>query len=205
MNPSSHELWLMGPDGQGAHRIVAGEPAEEFSGLAWAPNSRRFAYLLSRQNSDGTESTVIQTRDLKGKNPSVIISNANSVEVSGRPLWWLSDGRVIYPVTEPAPNQNDSNLWGVCVDSSTGEVRGKPEKITNWTGFKIADISATIDSKRLAVVKTKIHTEIYFAALGNNPSSGLGKTEMLVTDAWTQEIGTWAPESHLSISFRIER
>ena len=204
MDPSSHELWLMEPDGQGAHRIVAAEPSEEFSGLAWAPNSRRFAYLLNRRNSDGTESAVIETRDLNGRNPSVILSNANSVEVSGNPLSWLSDGRVIYPVSEPAPNQRDSNLWGLRVDSSTGAVSGKPERLTNWTGFKIADISATADSKRLSVVKWQIHTGIYFAALGNNPSSGLGKTERLVTDAWTQEIDTWAPDSH-TIYFSSDR
>ena len=44
IDPSDRELWLMGPDGEGAHRIMAVEPSDEFSGLAWAPNSRRFAY-----------------------------------------------------------------------------------------------------------------------------------------------------------------
>jgi serine/threonine protein kinase len=204
MDPSSRELWLMGPDGDGAHRIMAVEPPEEFSGIAWAPNSRRFAYLLSRRNSEGTETAVIETRDLDGKNPSVILSKADSVEVSGNPLSWLSDGRVIYALSEPTPNQRDSNLWGVHVDPSTGAVGGKPERLTNWTGFKITDISATADGKRLSVVKSQIQTGIYFASLGNNPSGGLGKTERLVTDAWTREIDAWAPDSH-TIYFSSDR
>jgi eukaryotic-like serine/threonine-protein kinase len=204
VDPSSRELWLMGPDGEDAHRIMALEPSDEFSGLAWAPNSRRFAYLLSRRNSDGTESAVIETRDLDGKNPSVILSNADAVEVSGKPLSWLSDGRVIYALSEPTPNQRDSNLWGLRVDPSTGAVSGKPERLTNWTGFKIADISATADSKRLSVVKWQIQTGIYFASLGNNPSGGLGKTKRLVTDAWTRAIDAWAPDSH-TIYFSSDR
>jgi Tol biopolymer transport system component len=147
---------------------------------------------------------VIETRDLDGKNPSVILSNADAVEVSGKPLSWLSDGRVIYSLSEPTPNQRDSNLWGVRVDSSTGTVRGKPERLTNWTGFKICDISAPADGKRLSVVKSQIQTGIYFASLGTNPSGGLGKTELFVTDAWTRAIDAWAPDSH-TIYFSSDR
>src|ERR1700733_863849 len=153
--------------------------------------------LLSRRNSDGTESAVIEPRDLDGKNPSVILSNADALEISCNPLSWLSDGRVIYSLSEPTPNQRDSNLWGVHVDSSTGTVRGKPERLTNWTGFKITDISAPADGKRLSVVKSQIQTGIYFASLGTNPSGGLGKTELFVTDAWTRAIDAWAPDSHI--------
>jgi serine/threonine protein kinase len=204
MDPSSRELWLMGPDGESAHRIMAAEPSDEFSGFAWAPNSRRFAYLLSRRNSDGTEGAVIETRDLDGKNPSVILSNADTVEVSGKPLSWLSDGRLIYSLSEPNSNLRDSNLWGIRVDSSTGSVHGKPERLTNWTGFKICDISAAADGKRLSVVKLQIHSGIYFASLGTNPSSGLGKTELFVTDAWTRAIDAWAPDSR-TIYFSSDR
>ena len=204
MDPSSRELWLMGPDGESAHRIMAAEPSDEFSGFAWAPNSRRFAYLLSRRNSDGTESAVIETRDLDGKNPSVILSNADTVDVSGNPLWWLSDGRLIYSQSEPNSNLRDSNLWGIRVDSSTGSVHGKPERLTNWTGFGICDISASADGKRLSVVKRQSHFGIYFASLGTNPSSGLGKTELFVTDAWTRWIDAWAPDSH-TIYFSSDR
>jgi len=119
-------------------------------------------------------------------------------------LSWLPDGRVIYAQSEPTPNQRDSNLWGVRVDPSTGAVRGEPERLTNWIGFRVNDISATVDGKRLSVVKSQVQTGVYFASLGTNPSVGLGKTERLVTDAWTRGIDAWAPDSH-TIYFSSDR
>src|ERR1700735_1025021 len=110
--------------------------------------------LLSRRNSDGTESALIETRDLDGKNPSVILSNADAVEDSGNPLSWLSDGRVIYSLSEPTPNQRDSKFWGVHVDSSTGTVRVKPERPHTGAGLKTPVTTAPADGKRLSVVKS---------------------------------------------------
>ena len=204
LDESSREVWLMGPDGEASHRIMVAGPSDEVTGLAWAPNSRRFAYLLTRRNPDGTDTTVIETRDFDGKNPSVVLSNADSVEVSGKPLSWLSDGRVVYSLSEPTPNQRDSNLWGLSVDPSTGAVHGNPQRLTNWTGFKIADISASADGKRLSFVKSQTQTGIYFASLGTNRSGNLGKTERLETDAWTRSIDAWAPDSH-TIYFSSDR
>ena len=50
---------------------------------------------------------------------------------SPSPLWWLPDGQIIFALAQPAPNQFDSNLWEIQVESRTGETRGGSKRLTN--------------------------------------------------------------------------
>ena len=78
-------------------------------------------------------------------------------------FWWAPDGRFIFSLAEPSPNQNDSNLWEVRLDPKTGKLEDKPARITNWVGFSFASPTGTADGKRLAFLKFNFQSNVYVA------------------------------------------
>jgi Tol biopolymer transport system component len=190
-----HEMWMMGSDGEQGHRIMTVGQKDFLSSFSWGPTQQRFAYLVTRHQPDAKEDIRIEISDLEGKQQPAAVLSSEDIVVDDGGLCWLPDGRLIYSHAESAPNQRDSNLWAIRVDANTGEATGAPERVTNWTGFATADISATADGKRLAFVKSHVQTSIYVAPLRTNDKLGLGDAERLTTDTWSTQVDDWTPDS----------
>jgi Tol biopolymer transport system component len=163
--------------------------------LSWAPTGQRFAYTITHRRPDAKEETLIESRDIEGREqPTVILSNpALAGCCSG--LYWLGDGRLIYSLAESPPNENDSNLWTITVDPVKGVALGKPERLTNWAGFSLGRISATADGKRMAFIKSRSQISIYIAPIRTSEKSTLGKAERLTTDTWEKGVDGWTADS----------
>jgi Tol biopolymer transport system component len=196
--PANHELWIMGPNGEEPHRIWVIDSTEEVSHISWDPTGQRLVYILTRRRPNSEVEMLIESRDIEGREqPNVIFSNRDlMLDGAGGPaLCWLPDGRLIYSLAESPPNQADSNLWALKVDPVKGEVRGQPERVTNWAGFRAGAVSATADGKRLALIKTHSQSSIYVASLGTSARSGLGKVQRLTTDTWQKQLDGWTYDS----------
>jgi serine/threonine protein kinase len=194
MKVGSHELWIMGPDGQESRQVIVVDPADEILDYAWSPTSRRFVYYIKHSGENGKVEMRIESRDLEGKQPPTIIPTKRPIErdgAGGPGLCWLNDGRLIYSLAELPPNPTDSNLWSTRVDPITGEVRGSPERISNWAGFFSGAISATADGKRLVFLKTHSLITVYAGSLSTNGKSGLENVKNLTTDTWTKVVDAW--------------
>jgi eukaryotic-like serine/threonine-protein kinase len=190
---TGRELWIMGWDGEGARRVMVDDPNNESLNFCWAPTGQRFAYIITRRRPDGEADTLIESRDVDGKQrTTVILSNHELLTRGGTGLYWLPDGRLIYSLAESPPNQYDSNLWAISVDPVRGEARGEPTRLTNWTGFSAGSLNATADGKRLVFIKSHSQSSIYIAPLGTNE---LGKAERLTTDTWEKTVDGWTPDS----------
>jgi eukaryotic-like serine/threonine-protein kinase len=193
----THEFWIIGPDGEGSRRVSVLDPTDNFEGfsydLSWAPTGQRFAYIITRRRPDGKEDTLIESRDVEGRQQGTLILSSPQLIKDG--LCWLPDGRLIYSLAELPPNQSDSNLWAIRVDPAKGAVRGEPERLTNWAGFSAGSVSATADGRRLVFMKTRSQHSIYIATLATDEKSGLGKAERLTTDTWEKSADAWTPDS----------
>jgi eukaryotic-like serine/threonine-protein kinase len=106
----------------------------------------------------------IEDRDLQGGQAVVVVTGANLCQ-NGHGFWWAPDGRLIFSRAEPAPNDNDSNLWQVRLDPRTGRPAGTPTRVTNWAGFAFASPTGTSDGKRLAFLKSDYQANVYIAEL----------------------------------------
>jgi serine/threonine protein kinase len=191
----SQEFWIMGPDGEGSRRVMVVDPTDEVFEMSWAPTGQRFAYTITRRRPGAEVETLIESRDIEGKEqPNVILSNA-ALAGRGSGLYWLPDGRLIYSLAELPPNETDSNLWTIRVDSVKGVARGEPERLTNWAGFSLGGISVTADGKRLVFTRSHDQISIYIAPLGTNEKSGLGKAQRLTTDTWEKGVDGWTADS----------
>jgi len=190
-------LWIMGPNGEAAHRVMVVEPTDSVYGLSWAPTGQRFAYVITRHRANEKVEALIESRDVDGRDqPTVILSSADLMtDLNLTRLCWLPDGRLIYSKAEPPPNQNDSNLWAITVDPTTGQPRDEPVQLTYWPGFDTTFISATADGRRLSFVKSHLQTSIYVAQIGTNVETGLARAERLVTDTWARRADGWTLDS----------
>jgi serine/threonine protein kinase/Tol biopolymer transport system component len=150
------EMWLMGPDGTGAHRLYEADENSAFIGAEWSPDGRRLAYNMLREMADRSE-FFIQTRDLKGGPATTAVLGATSD-------WsWSPDGRLIYGLFDPDPVGDSCDFWATVVDATTGKPKSAAKKLTNWAGFCMDNLSETADGKRLAFRKWSWQGSVYVA------------------------------------------
>ena len=66
----------------------------------------------------------------EGADPVILLSNPRLSDQSCG-----QDGRLIYSLREPPPNQYDSNLWQLRFDPATRQTERNSRRLTDWTGF----------------------------------------------------------------------
>ena len=152
------DLWVMGPEGGGARRVATPGEGSRFYEANWAPVGHR---LVTRTWGSRC---AIETHDLTGSGPVLVLASPSLCRglVS---VWWLPDGRLIYPQAEPPPDQDDDNLWEIRVDPRTGGPAGAPQRITNWEDAGLEGLSATADGKRLLLLKVRAQEDVYVSEL----------------------------------------
>ncbi len=153
-----HRLWVMDANGDNAHMVLEDMKGQVLT-LAWSSEGRRLAYLAENQDSES-----IRTISLTGGEPSDIISDAHIATdpLYGSALLWLPDGRLLFPLVEPA-NDGSVNLWAVAANPETGTASGKPVRIANWQRSFPLVPSASTSGQRLLVLKAHAASDVFVA------------------------------------------
>jgi serine/threonine protein kinase/Tol biopolymer transport system component len=154
------ELWVMGAQGEDPRRLVAASEDDRFLLAAWSPDGQRVAYRRYSRTPD-KENISIESRDLKGGQPTVIVSDPRLDQAFA----WLPSGRFVYCMIEPDSVWGENNLWEVRVDTKTGRPVSKPRRITNWAETITFDIRGTPDGKQLAVTRAIRQKHFYVGEL----------------------------------------
>jgi len=174
LNFECNEIWVMGPNGENAKKILSSEN-DRFYSPVWSPDSRRLAYIKAKPNYLRFEEGLggsIETVDLERGAREGVLSAPNllAARESAR-LAWLADGRVLFNLRDdmaPGGSYSSWNLWGVGINPRTGKASGKPQKITNWSGVLPWQPRASRNGTRLAVNKGRFRNNIYLAELRGN-------------------------------------
>ena len=156
------QIWLMQADGSGARRLIDGGN-DTFGAVAWAPDSRRFAYFRAPDGSGSDrKGNRVEIYDLPSGHSEVILPEPRI----GGAIAWLNSGRLIYTLGETEPNQgnSDSNPWWVQLDARTGRPSSPPVRIGSDHG-DVAEISVTTDGKRMALLRSSYQSDAYLAEL----------------------------------------
>ena len=197
-NPNE-ELWEMGANGEDPRQLFAVPPQSELGVPAWSPTGQQLAFMVvSYPPAQWGVETNIKVLDLNtGRQEVVISSRTTRPELSdnaqlGRGLAWTSDNHLIYSVSEPPPNQGDSNLWQVALDS-TGRVSGRPTRLTT-TPDDVFAISVSADGKRIAFTKYSVIPAIYISELRPG-ADGITAPKRLTQDNWKNIPFGWTPDS----------
>ena len=152
------EIWLMGTEGENPRRIVKAEEQEGIAILTWSPSGKRIAYRSFKPKSQSVESC-----DLNGAARTTISTDGQVGYID-----WISPGRLIYSRGVEDSPVLASNLWEQRIDDVTGVPRGKPRRLTDWSGFLVWDLSATADGKHLAFVRGTYYQPLFVAELADD-------------------------------------
>jgi Tol biopolymer transport system component len=186
------EIWLAGASGENARKVVAATPGDLFGPVVFSPEGRRLAYIKFHSAEIKFEA-AIESRDLEGGQATVILSDP-SLARNALGLCWARDGRMIYSLGELQPNLDDCNLWEVRTDTRTGEVVGKPRRVTSWVGFSFGSLRASADGKRLSFIKMAAQGDVY---VGELEAGGrrLKPPRRLTLDGRTDQPSAWTADS----------
>ncbi len=187
------EIWLIGSDGANARDLVPADSTSGYDNVVWSPRGGRIAYLKFHIANNAF------TCSLEDRDPAVVdgapvsILTDNNLCQNPQGFWWAPDGRLVYSLAEPSPNQNDSNLWGIPVDAS-GKPQGAPAKLTNWVGFSFATPAGTADGKKLAFLRMSYESDAYVGELqaGGNK---MGPPRRLTLDERNDWPTAWSADS----------
>jgi serine/threonine protein kinase/Tol biopolymer transport system component len=203
-DPLNRQVILTDADG-GHPRPLVEYPAvnTEIVGTAWSPDGRFVAVASS--GPPGGNGSAIEVIDVATKERRQIAHVSNvGFGVAGLAL--LPDWRLLYAqreTTTSAAGTTTYNLWQVQLDRNDGSAVGQPQRLTKWTGFTIADMSATADGKRLAFLKLSSQGDAYIASLkpGN---TAIDTPRRLTLDERNDVPTAWSPDSR-AVFFQSDR
>jgi Tol biopolymer transport system component len=152
------ELWVMPPSGEHPRKLYESDENSAIGGNSWSPDSKMVLYPLI--DPDGL---TLVSQDLMGGPPVTVLPPAEMMGVNQ--FLWLPDSKLIYAKADPGAINSAANLWQMRIDPGTGKAAGKPTQITNWTGFDLAALSATSDSRQIAFMGWAHHATVYLADL----------------------------------------
>ena len=139
--------------------------------------------------ANGETTLVLESRDLKGGDPVVLLSNPLLTDFT-----WGQSGRLIYSVRELPPNQYDSNLWEMRYDQDTGKPKGNPRRLTDWTGFYFGNPQLTADGKRFVFLNGRAQSDVYVGELANGGAE-LKTPQRVTLDDRVDWPGGWSADS----------
>jgi len=184
----NREIWLMGAQGEEPRRLVSGSEDDAFFWAAWSPDGQRIAYKRFHRTSERLECSI-ESRDLKGGQPTLLLSDPTLCDRDTKFLWH-PDGRFVYTMSD----QQGFNLSEIRVDTRTGKAVSKPRRLTNWVGVWAWGISGTQDGKRLAISKANPEADVYVGELEAN-GRRLNNTRRLTLNENNDYPGQWMPDS----------
>lgn len=191
-------IWLMGADGEDAHRIIASE-SFGYGSVAWSPTGQRLVYIRS-QGTFAKRQATIETCDLAGGEGTVVLSDPEiwgSNGIGG--ITWLSDGRIVYSTNSTS---TDSELWAITADPITGRQSGAAKRLIGWKTFRATDPQASADGKRLIVSRNHTEIGIYIGNLTSGDAQFVPRRFTL--DGWSNEVEAWTKDSK-AILFSSQR
>ena len=193
------EIWTIRPDTGEAHSVLASSASEEeyLGAVAWAPDSRRFAYLRTTVHQDGSGERNIETIDLSSRKVKLVLSDPNA-----RPwLAWTEKNSLVYSRFDDAPNQKDMNLWQARLDPQTDK-QGIKTQITSGHGF-LVDLSASSGGKVLAYRRVlEPQGDVYIAELRRGKL--LAAPTRLTQENWEDDAHSWTRDSE-AVLFTSDR
>ena len=186
------DIWLMGAGGEDPRKIVSAGEGERLIRVVWSPNGRRIAYARLGSQTGGPRCSI-ESLDLQGGQPVVVVSDPKLEAGFRGGFWWLEDGRLIYSLGETVSGL-DSNLWEIKVDAVSGQPAGESRRITNWTESSLKFPNASADGKRLVFSRVSIQTDAYVADLEAGGMRLKTRPRRLTFDERNDVPTAWTPD-----------
>jgi serine/threonine protein kinase len=182
------ELWVMGPNGEQARRILQVDEGRGVCCLSFFQDGRRVSYVTSHKSGD-----AFVTQDLNGGPVATVMDE--SATMAGYNGVWLPDGRLIY---------SDCVLAGLCTywierfDTRSGRLTEKARRVTDVMGASAYGASATPDGRLVAFIRSTESGTSYVADLEAD-ATHIGRVAHFTLDESHEAITGWTADSRTAI------
>jgi len=187
---NGRELWTMPAAGGDPQMRFAVGDNRYLLDAAWSPEGKSVAYIRGGRRVN--DPATLETRNLEGGKPRVLLTDPNLSIGGDNVLRWLADGRIVFGRTRYA-SLTESDVWAISFDPSRV---GQPVRLTNTTGMYVEWLSASADGKRLAISFARQSGTVVVANL-NRSGDRLGMPYRLTNDSWDNLPAVWAPDSEM--------
>lgn len=167
-------LSIVDPSGEHVRVLATASLREGFGKLQWSPDGKQIAVLVRYV---GETTANIEAFNVADGTRSVLARQEHL-----RTFVWLPDGRLIMAAQ---PSETSSSLLYE-IDTA-----GKKRQLEVDAGVAIADISATADSKRLAIVRSSEQSDVYAATFRG---SALTEPIRVTLDERDDHATGWLPD-----------
>ena len=182
------EIWLTSTDG-GEPRMAVNVPGFVIGPPAWSPDSQRFVYLKDVYwPGYGTEDVQIEMYELASSKTDLIL-NDYRLQYG---LVWTRDNRILFSRAEEPPNQGESNVWSLKVDTRPGWRWGAPVRLTSGPDWKPV-INMSADGKHAVFIRTNIAPAVFVADVDARTRE-IGKLQRLTMDERQSRPYEWTPD-----------
>jgi Tol biopolymer transport system component/DNA-binding winged helix-turn-helix (wHTH) protein len=183
------EIWVVSADGS-LPRKVFGETGDMFGSVAWSPDGQRLAFIrFSYSHGFKMSQSSLWIADLASGRANSVVTDFRL----GEALTWTSGNRLIYSLSEPFPNQSDSNLWVVCVDPRGARITSKPTRLTSGPDKKV-HLSVSADGKQLTFLRWRGEPHVYVAEV-DTALDRMSPPHALSLDEGRNLPFAWTPDS----------
>ena len=182
------EIWLTSTDG-GEPRMAVNVPGFVICPPAWSPDSQRFVYLKDVYwPGYSTEDVQIEMYELASSKTDLIL-NDYRLQYG---LVWTRDNRILFSRAEEPPNQGESNVWSLKVDTRPGWRWGAPVRLTSGPDWKPV-INMSADGKHAVFIRTNIAPAVFVADVDARTRE-IGKLQRLTMDERQSRPYEWTPD-----------
>src|SRR5262249_3735760 len=146
------KIWLLKLHGEDPRKLVTSGEESTIRAVQWAPDGRGVAYVRNIKRED-TSYARIEFADTSTGTPHVLLSGKSIEDLSRleeglQDMTWLPDGRLVFGGGQPDIHGTSCNLWQSRIDLR--KLRASvPERMTDWSGFCVNNLSQTADGKKL--------------------------------------------------------
>lgn len=185
------ELWLMGADGEQAHKLFEVDDKQAFCCFYFFPNEPRVSYVTSNEAG-----STLMARDLNGGPVATLLSPSEMKKLGDST--WLADGRLLYSdlcVGIIVAFDTPCNYWIERLDTHTGALLEKPRRLTNRAGSWMSNPSATLDGKRIAFLESSGRGSGYVADLDAGGTRLLNSKRFTLEEGGDDFISDWTADS----------
>jgi hypothetical protein len=123
---------------------------------------------------------------------------AGSAAERMRDFFWLPDGRMIYSLAEPPPNDTSCNYWEAVIDAGTGKSIRKLRRLTAWAGFWVEGMSASADGRRLTQKRSYFQDSVDLAEVDSSGTRISAVRRLTVSEDQAFPVG-WTADSRAVI------
>ena len=178
------EIWLMGPQGESPHRVLKTADQAGLTNVKWSPTGNRIVYRYFDQTGQSLYSC-----DRNGSAKTRILADSQLSDYV-----WTGPRRLIFSRWVEGSPVLASNLWELKVDSQSRSPQGKARRLTDWSGFAVAGMSATSDGRHLAFSRMTYYQPIFAADLANGGNL-LRNPRKLTSDEYVNMLTGWTADS----------